>query len=172
MMQVLPGRDRDRELVERADAVLRSLQDTEITDPTVFVKSAALGSIAAIELAKLAQSKSRNADVRGFAAGVQKNQEAIHAELAKVARRKGLDVPTSLVYEDEQVLDRIAAKSGPELDVAYSQQMITESRKALALFEAATRMEDAQLAAFAKKTLPTLQEQQRRATALAEAASP
>ena len=51
MWQALPGTD--REAVERADEVLRSFQGGEITDPTVFVKGAALGGIAAIELAKL-----------------------------------------------------------------------------------------------------------------------
>lgn len=172
MMQALPGRDRDRELVERADAVLRSLQDTEITDPTVFVKSAALGSIAAIALAKLVQSGSRNAEIRSFAARAQKDHQAIHAELARIAKRKGMDVPTSLVYEDEQMIDEGAEKTGADLDAWYTQQMITESRKAIALYESAAKMEDAQLAAFAKKTLPALEEQQRLAMVLAQNSSP
>jgi putative membrane protein len=171
-MQTLPGKDRDRELVERADSVLRSLQDTEITDPTVFVKSAALGSVAAIELAKLAQSRSQNASVRSFAAGVQKAHQAIHAELSKIAKRKGMDVPTSLVYEDEQTLNRVADKTDAELDAAFAQQMITESQKAVALYQGATKMEDPQLAAFAKKTLPALEEQQQKAGMLAQAVSP
>jgi hypothetical protein len=44
--------------------------------------------------------------------------------------------------------------------------MVAESQKAIALFESATRMEDAKLAAFAKKALPVLQEHQRLAAAL------
>ena len=42
MLQVLPGTD--RAAVERADEALRSFQGGVITDPTVFVKSAALGA--------------------------------------------------------------------------------------------------------------------------------
>ena len=48
--------------------------------------------------------------------------------------------------------------------------MITESQKAVALFQAATKMEDAGLAAFARKTLPMLEEQQR--MAFTQAAAP
>lgn len=170
MLQVLPGTD--REAVERADAVLRSFQGGEITDPTVFVKSAALGGIAAIELAKLAQAKSRNAGIRGFAARVQKQQQAIDTELTTVAKRERLDVPTSLVYEDEQMLKEGADKSGAEFDAWYVRQMSTETQRAIALFESASKMDDAKLAAFARKALPTLQEHQRLAADLAQAPSP
>jgi putative membrane protein len=130
------------------------------------VKSAALGGLAAIELAKLAQSKSQNANIRSFAARVLKEQQAIHSELSSVAKRERLDVPTSLIYEDEQTLQQGREKSAAEFDAWYAQQMVTESQKAIALFESATRMEDAKLAAFAKKALPLLQEHQRLAAAL------
>ena len=142
-----------------------------ITDPTVFVKSAALGSVTAIELAKLAQSRSQSPRVCTFAAGVQKEQQAIHAELAKIAKRKGMDVPTSLVYEDEQTVEQGAQKPDIDFETWYLQQMMMESGKAIALFESATKMEDAQLAAFAKKTLPALEEQQQRAAALEQSAA-
>ncbi len=169
MLQVLPGTD--REAVERADEVLRSFQGEEITDPTVFVKSAALGDITAIELAKLAQSRSQNPQVRDFAAHVLKERQAIHAELAAIAKREHLDVPTSLVYEDEQTLQEGSEKSGAELDAWYVQQMISESAKAVALFESAAKMPDKKLAAFARKVLPVLQARQRAATNLDPATS-
>jgi putative membrane protein len=170
MWQALPGTD--REAVERADEVLRSFQGAAITDPTVFVKSAALGGIAAIELAKLAQSKAQNANVRSFAARVLKDQQSMQTELAAVAKREKLDVPTSLVYEDEQMVNAVGEKSGAEFDTSYAQQMVAETRKAIGLFESAAKMQDSRLAAFAKKSLPTLQEQQRLASDLAQAASP
>jgi putative membrane protein len=170
MLQVLPGTD--REAVERADAVLKSFQGVEITDPTVFVKSAALGALAAIELAKLAQSKSQNATVRTFAARVLKEQQSMQVELAAVAKREKLDVPTSLVYEDEQMLEEGRGKSGAALDEWYTRQMSTENQKAIALFESASKMSNTRLAAFARKALPTLQEQGRAALDLAQTPLP
>src|SRR4051812_32809341 len=58
----------EQQAVERADADAKSLEDTQITDPTVFVKSAALGGLTEVELAKVAQSQSQDAGVRDLAA--------------------------------------------------------------------------------------------------------
>jgi predicted outer membrane protein len=165
--------DPERARVERADAALKDSECVaEITDPTVFVKSAALGELAGMELAKLAQSKSQNAGIKDFAARVLKEQGAAHAELAAIAKRKRMDVPTSLVYEDEQMMNEAAEKSGAEFDAWYARQMITESQKAVALFEGAVKMQDAELAAFARKTLPALEEHRRTAIALPQAFAP
>ena len=167
-----PASDPERAKVERADAALMdSLGEAQITDPTVFVKSAALGGLTEIELAKLAQSKSQDASIRGFAGRLLKDHEALHRELAAIAKRNRLDVPTSLDYEDEQMVKQAAGKSGAEFDAWYARQMITEQQKAIALFQGAAKMPDADLAAFAKKTLPVLDEHQRMAIALAPAAT-
>jgi len=164
--------DPEREKVERADAAAKAFEDEEITDPTVFVKSAALGGMTQIELAKLARSKSQDASVQAFAARMLKDHAALQTELAAIAKRKRLDVPTSLVYEDEQLIAQAAGKSGAEFDVWYVRQMSTEYQKAIALFQAASKMQDAELAAFAKKTLPALDAHQRMAIALTPAALP
>jgi len=164
--------DPEREKVERADAAARAFEDEEITDPTVFVKSAALGGMTQIELAKLARSKSQDASVQAFAARMLKDHAALQMELAAIAKRKRLDVPTSLVYEDEQLIAQAAGKSGAEFDIWYARQMSTEYQKAIALFQAASKMQDTELAAFAKKTLPALDAHQRMAIALTPAALP
>ena len=162
--------DPEREKVERADAAAKAFdEEAEITDPTVFVKSAALGGMTEIELAKLARSKSQDAGILSFAGRMLKDHDALHRELSAIAKRKRLDVPTSLVYEDEQMVKQAAEKSGAEFDAWYARQMITEHQKAIALFQGAAKMQDAELSAFAKKTLPTLDEHQRMAIALANA---
>lgn len=161
--------DPGRAAVERADAVVRSLQEAPITDPTVFVKSAALGGLTEMELAKLAQSKSQNAGVRTFAARVLKDHEAIHNELAAIATRKRLDVPTSLDYEDEQLVMTAGGKSDIEFDDWYVRQMIAEYQDAVGLYQGAAKMDDVEFSTFAKKTLPTLDDQQRTALGLINA---
>ncbi len=164
--------DPQRAIVERADAVAKELEGEQITDPTVFVKSAALGALTGIELSKLAAAKSQNANLKSFADRMVKTHTTIRTELAAVAKRKRLDVPTSLVYEDERMLEEGAEKTGADFDAWYSQQLITENDKAIALFRGATNMPDGDLATFAKKTLPVLSEQQKAALALGSAASP
>ena len=160
--------DPERAKVERADEALRDSQGGQITDPTVFVKSAALGALAEIALAKLAQSKSQDAGVRSFAARMLKDFEAIRSELAAVAKRQRLDVPTSLVYEDEQVVNEGAEKSGAGFDAWYADRMLTEHQRAIALFQSAAQMDDTALAELARKTLPTLDEHLRMASRLRE----
>jgi len=160
----------EREKVERADAALKALQEEQITDPTVFVKSAALGELTQMELAKLARSKSQDANIRSFAARMLDDHDAIHIELTTIAKRKDFDVPVSLVYQDEQMVEQAAEITGAQFDAWYARQMITEYEKASALFRAAANMEDAELSAFAKKTLPALDEHQKLAMVLAGAA--
>ena len=160
----------DRVAVERADEAAKAFVEPEITnDPTVFVKSAALGELTAIELAKLAQSKSQSANIQRFAARMLKDYSALRAELVAVAKKQHLDVPGTLDYEDEQTVKQGSDKSGAEFDDWYVRQMRMETVDAHALFQAATKMENAELAALAKKSLPVLDEHQRAVSTLADA---
>lgn len=149
--------DPDRAAVERADAVVREAQGPVMDDPTVFVKGAALGGLTLIELAKLAEARSRNAAVRSFATRTRQNQEVLRKELLVVATKQRLDVPTSLVYQDEQMLEQGRAASGAEFDTWFARQVFAEHLKAIALFEAAAKMKNEPLAALAKRTHPMLE---------------
>ncbi len=161
-----PTVDKNREAVERADALLRATMEPVIDDPTVFVKGAALGTLTTIELAWLAPAKAQDAGVRAFAEGLRRNQEVLRKELTAVAARKRLDVTGSLIYQDEEMLKEGAAKSGPEFDTWFVLQANLELLKSVALFEAAAKMKDKDLAAYAQKSLPTLESDRKAVTAL------
>jgi predicted outer membrane protein len=158
--------DPAREKVERADAVVREFQEPVIDDPTVFVKSAALGTLTLLELSKLGQARTRSVAIRGFAERVRASQGAILAELTAIAGRKRLDVPKDLIYQDEQMLKE-APESGAQFDSWYLRQVITEYLKSSTLYEVASNMKDPQLAAFAARTLPVLESDRQKASALA-----
>ena len=153
--------DPAREKVERADAIVREFQEPVIDDPTVFVKGAALGALTLTELMKLGQARSQDPKLRQAADRIRTSQEALSKELARVAGRKRLDVPGSLVHEDEQMLQGAPAEPGPEFDDWLRRQANAEHIKAQTLFGAAANMKDAELAAFAKRTLPTLEADQK-----------
>jgi len=61
----------------------------------------------------------------------------------------------------------LSAKSGAEFDAAYAQHMAEGHAKAVELFEAESKATDSDLAAFASKTLPTLNEHKQLADRLA-----
>lgn len=150
-----PVVDPAREKVERADEALRDYQQSVVDDPTVFVKGAGLGALVLVELAKLAQAQSSEAAVRAYAGRIRRTQEDLRRELAEVAGRKGFDVPASIVHEDELMLGS-APEDPAALESWFYRQSRLEHFKATALFDSATRMKDADLAAFAQRMLPRL----------------
>jgi putative membrane protein len=142
---------------EATGGKMKMAANTEGADPGTFVKKAALGGMTEVEASKLAQSKSQDANVKKFAAQMVTDHSKANQELAGIAKGKGLNVPTSLDAEHQAIVKKLSAKSGAEFDSAYSQQMMGDHAKTVALFEGAAKSSDADIAAFAKKTLPTLE---------------
>ena len=136
------------------------------SDPATFVKTAALGGMTEVEASKLAVSKSQDPKVRAFAQQMVKDHTAANAELKDLAARKGWTVPTSLDSEHKAAVQKLSAKSGAAFDEAYSNQMMEDHEKTIALFEGATKSSDKDVAAFAKKTLPTLERHKKMADSL------
>jgi len=131
---------------------------TEGATPETFVKMAAQDGMAEVGLAKLALKKSSNDEVKQFAQKMQQDHEQANEQLASIAKSKGLTVPQKLDAKHEAMMKSLSAKSGKAFDAAYAQHMAKDHSKAVALFEGASKSSDPELAAFAKKTLPTLEE--------------
>jgi len=136
-------------------------------DAQTFVKTAALAGMTEVELGKLALAKSSNADIKQFADKMVTDHTKANVELKGIASGKGLEVPTSLDPDHAATVKSMSAKSGKDFDSAYSKQMVADHDKAVTLFQAESGDTDAELAAFAKKTLPTLQTHQQMSQRLA-----
>jgi putative membrane protein len=136
--------------------------------PETFVKTAAQDGMTEIALAKLALQKSSNNDVKQFAQKMQQDHEQADEELSSIAKSKGLTLPPRLDAKHEAMVKTMTAKSGAAFDSAYAEHMAKAHAKAVALFQSASRSSDPDLAAFAKKTLPTLEEHKQLADNLRE----
>jgi putative membrane protein len=134
--------------------------------PQVFVQKAALSGMAEVELGKVALTKSQDSEVRAFAQRMVADHGKANKELETIAKAKGLMAPKSLDAEHQSHVKMLSEKDGAEFDRAYSQHMNMDHSKAISLFEGASRSTDAELASFAKKTLPTLKEHKQMATKL------
>jgi putative membrane protein len=134
--------------------------------PATFVKKAALDGMTEVELGKVAMSKAQDDKVRQFAQRMVADHGKANTELASIAKAKSLQVPTSLDAEHKSMVQALSSKSGTAFDTAYSEHMNEDHAKAIALFEGASKGTDAELASFAKKTLPTLKEHKQMAEAL------
>jgi putative membrane protein len=136
------------------------------SNPATFVKTAALDGMTEVELGKLAASKSSTSDVKKFAQKMVQDHAQANQQLTAIARSKGLAVPTKLDAKHEAMVKELSSKSGAAFDSAYASHMAKAHTKAVALFEAASQSSDSDLAAFAKKTLPTLQQHEQLANNL------
>jgi putative membrane protein len=141
-----------------------SMQGRE--SPASFVKKAAQDGMTEVELGKVAAAKSSNADVKQFAQRMVQDHGKANNELAGIAKAKNLEIPTQLDSEHQGMVKALSAKAGSAFDADYATHMAADHDKAIALFQAASRSSDSELAGFAKKTLPTLQEHKQMADSL------
>jgi putative membrane protein len=131
-----------------------------------FVTKATQAGMTEVELGKIALRKSTNPDVRKFAQRMVDDHSKAGAELASIARSSNLKVPTKLDTAHAATVQAMHDKSDADFDVAYAKDMMADHKQALALFQQAQSLPDKQLAEFATRTLPTLEEHQRMADSL------
>ena len=136
------------------------------TTPATFVKTAAEDGLTEIALAKLAETKSSNSDIKQFAQKMDQDHGQANAQLAQLAHTKGLTVPNELDKKHQAMVTAMSHKSGAAFDASYSEHMAKAHEKAVALFESAAQSSDKDVAAFAHKMLPTLHEHQQMANNL------
>ena len=134
--------------------------------PAVFVSKAAQDGMTEVELGKIALDKSKNAEVRDFAQRMVTDHGKANQELASIAKNKGIDAPKTLDASHQEMVKKFRSEQGDAFDVEYSRHMNMDHDKAIELFEAASKSPDADLAGFAKKTLPTLKEHREMASKL------
>jgi putative membrane protein len=130
------------------------------------VEEATLDSLAEIELGRIALTKSSDPEIRHFAQRMVTDHSKAREEIASLARAKGLDIPADLDAEHRTIIANIAREEDAAFDRAYCEHMVMKHTKAMALFESATKASDADLAAFAKQKLPTLEQHKELATKL------
>lgn len=81
-----------------------------------------------------------------------------------IAAKKGITLPADLDAKDQAAHDRLSKLHGDAFDRPYMADMLRDYRADIAEFEReAARGSDADLKAFASKTLPTLQQHLRMA---------
>ncbi len=137
-----------------------------IPEPAAFVKKAAQDGMTEVAVGKVALARSQDPSIRSFAQRMVDDHGKANEELSSIAQSKGIEVPKELDSEHRTMVDALSAKSGSEFDREYSQHMNMDHSKAIALFEGAARSSDADLAKFARKTLPTLKQHKQLAETL------
>ncbi len=149
-----------------SSAALAAAAEDAPPAPAIFVAKAAQDGMTEVELGKIALGKSQNSEVRDFAQRMVTDHGKANQELGAIAKHKGITPPTKLDAEHQDMVTKLESADGDAFDIEYSRHMNMDHTKAIELFEAASKSPDADLARFAKKTLPTLKEHKELASKL------
>jgi len=157
-------------------------QDTPKSTPTAhsqlnmadrkFVKDAAQGGMAEVELGQLAAEKASSDDVKKFGQRMVDDHSKANEDLKQLATKKGVHVPQELSVKDKATKARLSKLSGEQFDKAYMANMVRDHKKDVAEFKRETESaKDPDVKNFATSTLPTLEDHLKQAQSLAPAKS-
>ncbi|MBK5477740.1 DUF4142 domain-containing protein [Pseudomonas sp. TH21] len=122
-----------------------------------FVEDAAQGGITEVEAGKLALEKSSSADVKTFAQHMVTDHTKANEELAALAKKLDIEVPDDAALTDK-AKKAILELRDESFDKAYANNQVAAHEKTVELFQKeAASSGNAELKAFATKTLPTLE---------------
>lgn len=124
-----------------------------------WVTTAGMAGMAEVQMATLALQNAQNPNVLAFAQRMLTDHKKATDELQQLVTAKGLTLATQLDTEHKDAVDHLEGLTGAAFDKAYMQHMVADHDKAVAHFTAgSTSAEDADIKAFATKTLPVIQE--------------
>lgn len=122
-----------------------------------FMKEAATGGMAEVEMGKMMAVKATNPEVKKFAQMIVTDHTAANNELKALAAKKNVTLPTDVDASQKSTMDMMKTKSGADLDKEYVENMVSDHEKDVADFQKQSMSAtDPDVKAFAAKTLPTL----------------
>ncbi|HEV7822938.1 MAG TPA: DUF4142 domain-containing protein [Burkholderiales bacterium] len=137
-----------------------------------FISKAAQAGHAEVAAGKLAASQASSDEVKKFGQHMVDDHGKANEELARIAQAKGITPPAGPDAAHQRLATRLQAAKAAEFDRLYvSEAGVKDHKAAVALFtDQAKNGKDAELKAFAEKTLPTIKEHQKMAQDLARSA--
>jgi len=122
-----------------------------------FMNQAAPGGMAEVELGRLAASQGMSKEVKTFGQKMVEDHSKANQELMQVAQQKKVKLSTDLMPAHQETMEKLSKLRGAEFDRAYVRAMVEDHEKDVAAFDATAKNGvDADVKAFAAKTLPTL----------------
>jgi putative membrane protein len=132
-----------------------------------FLMDAAMGGMLEVELGRMATTQGASDAVKQFGQRMVDDHGKANQELMSLAQSKGITLPTEIDEKHKKDMTKLSSLSGAEFDREYGKMMVSDHRKDVSEFEKqSTRGTDADLKAFATKTLPTLKEHLKMAESL------
>ncbi|MBD1398894.1 DUF4142 domain-containing protein [Pontibacter sp. JH31] len=155
---------------EAQEATEERFEDTAMEDQredaAEFMTKSASSSMMEIEASKLAQQKATNPQVKEFANMMVNDHTAASKEMRELATSKNITMPDSMSSDHMDHVRDLRDKTGADFDKAYLDRMLSAHENDVERFEDVAEdadYEDAEVKAFASKTLPKLRQHHERA---------
>lgn len=122
-----------------------------------FAVESASGGFMEVQLGELAQQKASSQKIKDFGAMMVRDHSKADDELKSLAGMKNITLPTAPGEDHMDAIKKLSDKSGKEFDKDYIKMMVDDHQNDIDAFEKCSRdAKDADLKAFAAKTLPVL----------------
>ncbi|MGZ5242793.1 MAG: DUF4142 domain-containing protein [Bacteroidia bacterium] len=142
---------------EHAEDVNEDMKKGGAEDDAEFMVKAASAGMAEVKLGELAMQKGSSKMVKDFAKMMVDDHTKANNELIALAAAKNITLPTAPGEDYMKKYDDLNKLAGADFDEKYMDIMVKEHKDAVDLFDdAAEDAHDADIKAFAAKTLPTL----------------
>ena len=132
-----------------------------------FIRSAAEASMSQVDLAKVAEQRAQNPEVKKFAQLMSEEHSKLTEQLRQLGMGEGINLPTSVSRTDADAHRHLATLNGPSFDKAYVQQVVSELERQNTEFKrGASTATKTNLKDFAERTMPTIESELQQAKQL------
>jgi putative membrane protein len=140
-----------------ANAVSNAMSKMTTDSPADFVKEAAQGGMAEVELGQLASKNAQDPEVKKFGQMMVSEHGKANAELKTLAGKKNWTMPTD-IGSHKSTMDKLQGLKGADFDKAYVDEMVSDHEKDLKAFQQQGQSgTDPELKEFAAKTATVIQ---------------
>ena len=144
---------------EAGTAATKAHAANATTSKDTFIRRAAEGGMAQVQLGELAQQKAESPQVKEFAQRMVNDHSKANDQLKQLAAKEGVTVPEKLSARDKETKARLEKLSGAEFDRAYMADMVSHHTHDVTEFRTQARTaRDPAVKSFASETLTTLED--------------
>ena len=127
------------------------------TSDKKFINEAAIGGMMEVQAGQLAATNASNDRVKAFGNMMVQDHTNVNNELKALASSKNVMVPDSMDAKHKAHIEMLRKKTGKDFDKAYMSMMVMDHNEDVSKFQMESKSaNDADVKAFATKTLPTL----------------
>lgn len=154
-----------KENVKAADSANDAKTNTDTSSATLqtddksssFLVRVADAGMGEVELTKLAEEKSTNAEIKGFASMLWNDHTQLNQQVKQMAQERNVTLPPTTSEDHNKVMADMKTRSGKNFEKEFLDKLVVNHNKSISLFEDAIKeVNDAAVRTFADNTLPKL----------------